>query len=67
MTRQERRLFFEQLVAMREAYRREAHQGLDMTMESAMAVVQRLLQEDGTAAAKAAARPSATNVDLMAA
>ena len=61
MTRQERRLFFEQLVAMRDAYRREAHQGLDMTVESAMAVAQRLLLEDVTAAAKAAQRASAAN------
>ena len=67
MTRQERRLFFEQLVAMREAYRTEAHQGLDMTMESAMAVVQRMLLEDPTAAAHAAQRPQSSNAERKAA
>ena len=36
MTRYERKLYFERLVAMRDAYRAEAHESTDMTIERAM-------------------------------
>lgn len=33
MTRYERKLFFERLMALREAYRADAHQATDLTIE----------------------------------
>jgi hypothetical protein len=36
MTRYERKLFFERLLAIRDAYRAEAHESTDMTIELAM-------------------------------
>jgi hypothetical protein len=36
MTRYERKLYFEQLVALRDAYRAEARESTDMTIEQAM-------------------------------
>jgi hypothetical protein len=36
MTRYERKLFFERLVAMRDAYRAETHESTDMTIEQTM-------------------------------
>jgi hypothetical protein len=36
MTRYERKLFFERLLAMRDAYRAEPHESSDMTIEQAM-------------------------------
>jgi 20S proteasome alpha/beta subunit len=36
MTRYERKLYFEQLVVLRDAYRAEAHESTGMTVEQAM-------------------------------
>ena len=36
MTRYERKLYFEQLVALRDAYRAESHESTGMTIEQAM-------------------------------
>jgi hypothetical protein len=58
MTRYERKLFFEQLVAMRDVYQAEAHEPLDMTLADAMALAQRALLE--TVPAEAASTPSST-------
>jgi hypothetical protein len=59
MSRNERKVYFERLVAMREAYRAEAHDVLELTMADAMAVAQRLLAEEDTAhAAATGARPA---------
>ena len=55
MSRYERKLFFERLVAMREAYRAEVHEGLELTIEDAMAVVQRVLAAEAAAEAATAA------------
>jgi hypothetical protein len=45
MSRYERKLFFERLVAMRQAYRTESHEALDLTMADAMALAQRTLAQ----------------------
>jgi hypothetical protein len=37
MTRYERKLFFERLLALREAYRAEAHVGTELTLEGVVA------------------------------
>ena len=64
MSRNERKVYFERLVAMREAYRAEAHDVLELTMADAMAVVQRLLTEDDAAhAAAAGAKPAEAERD----
>ena len=49
MSRYERKVYFERLLAMREAYRAETHEVLELTMADAMAVVQRLLSDDDAA------------------
>ena len=43
MTRYERRMWFEQLIEMRDAYRREAHKATSMTVTEAMSLGERLL------------------------
>jgi hypothetical protein len=59
MSRNERKVYFERLVAMREAYRAEAHDALELTMADAMAIAQRLLAEEDTAqAAATGAKPA---------
>jgi hypothetical protein len=57
MSRYERKVFFERLVAMRDAYRVETHAGLDMTMADAMAGAQRLISEAIAAEASLARAP----------
>jgi hypothetical protein len=54
MCRNERKVYFERLVAMREAYRAEAHDVLELTMADAMSIAQRLLIEDDAAEGAAA-------------
>ena len=49
MSRNERKVYFERLVAMRDAYRAEAHDVLELTLADAMADAERLLAEDDPA------------------
>jgi len=59
MTRYERKLFFERLVAMRDAYRAEAHESTDMTIEEAMIAAEQAF--NAAAAADADATAALTN------
>jgi hypothetical protein len=45
MTRYERKLFFERLVALRDAYRVETHKATGLTIEGAVAAADRMLTE----------------------
>ena len=42
MTRHERKLFFEQLLSLREAYRAERHEAVNGTIEDVLAAAERL-------------------------
>ena len=55
MTRYERKLFFERLVAMRDAYRAEAHESTDMTIEEAMIAAEQAFNAAASADADATA------------
>jgi hypothetical protein len=59
MTRYERKLFFERLLNLREAYRAEAHASIEMTIEDALTFAAEtyndLVEADAYAAAATAA------------
>lgn len=43
MSRSERKQFFERLVELRDAYRAESHEALDLTLADAMVLAQRMV------------------------
>jgi len=45
MTRYERKLFFEQLMTLRDAYREEAHVATDVTIEGLLAFAEEIYNE----------------------
>ena len=60
MTRYERKLFFERLMSLREAYRAEAHEATSLTIEGVPAAAEQLFNdaaavEAATVTAKGAA------------
>lgn len=55
MTRYERKLFFERLMTLREAYRRDAHVATELTIEGVAAYADRIFHE---AAAAESATPT---------
>jgi hypothetical protein len=57
MTRYERKVYFEQLVALRDAYRAESHESTGMTIEQSMTFAEQAFND--AAAADAASVPSA--------
>jgi hypothetical protein len=59
MTRYERKLFFERLMALREAYRAEAHESTGMSIEQAIDFAERTFAT--VAAAEAAATATSTS------
>jgi hypothetical protein len=49
MTRYERKLYFEQLVVLRDAYRAEAHESTGMTVEQAMTFAEQAFNDAAAA------------------
>jgi hypothetical protein len=58
MTRYERKLYFEQLVALRDAYRAETHESTGMTIEQAMTFGEQAFNTAAAADAAAVATAS---------
>lgn len=53
MTRYERKLFFDRLMALREAYREQAHIGTELTIEGVFAFAEEAYNESTAAEAAA--------------
>ena len=49
MTRYERKLYFEQLMALRDGYRAESHESTGMTIEQAMTFAERAFNDAAAA------------------
>ena len=60
MTRYERKLYFEQLVALRDAYRAETHESTGMTIDQAMTFAEQAFN-DAVAADTASVATALTN------
>jgi hypothetical protein len=58
MTRYERKLFFERLMTLRDAYRAEVHESSGMTIEQAIAYAERTFESAAAAEAASAATSS---------
>ena len=59
MTRYERKLYFERLMALRDTYRAETHEATDMTIELAIAFAEQAFEAaDSAEAAEASVAPT---------
>jgi hypothetical protein len=63
MTRYERKLFFERLIALREAYREETHVGTELTIGGVFAFAEETYDEGTSREAASTAAKGASTVD----